>query len=60
MVIHLLTHYTRETNKLVDVDNKCGHRNDLQKGLRWLGWGVSRVDEDILLEHGFLFKSPDD
>lgn len=33
MVIHLLTHYTRETNKLVEVDNKCGHRNDLQKGL---------------------------
>lgn len=32
MVIHLLTHCTRETNKLVEVDDKCGHRNDLQKG----------------------------
>lgn len=32
MVSHLLTHYTRETNKLVEVD-KCGHGNDLQKGL---------------------------
>lgn len=43
MVSHLLTHYTRETNKLVEVD-KCGHRNDLQKGLvlatlARLGWG---------------------
>lgn len=53
MVILLSTHYTKETNKLVEVDDKCGHRNDLQKGTvlatlaRWGGCGGSRVDEDI-------------